>query len=119
MYEYCVSEQSRALNALDAYKGPIRERCNSEWGTNYEMVLYCVTQQTRAQQRVASSPKEEIAAHCASEWSEDFEMRDYCEEEQHKAKARLQGQSGSLYRHCESEWGVQYDMIEHCIAQGG
>lgn len=42
MRTYCVEEQRRSAEAITGYSGPVRNRCESEWGSDFHMVLFCI-----------------------------------------------------------------------------
>ncbi len=68
----------------------IRERCKGEWGTNYEMLKYCIDGQEKAKSNVESrSVSDEIMRHCKGEWGTNYEMLKYCIDGQEKAKREL------------------------------
>jgi hypothetical protein len=45
MRAYCLEEQSAAAEAVARYSGPTRSRCESEWSTDFHMVLFCIKEQ--------------------------------------------------------------------------
>lgn len=45
MRAYCQEEQREAAEAIARYSGPIRSRCESEWNTDFHMVLFCIKEQ--------------------------------------------------------------------------
>ncbi|WP_271408672.1 hypothetical protein [Pseudomonas sp. Q1-7] len=47
MRAYCQEEQRRAAAAIAAYSGPVRSRCEAEWGSDYHMVLFCIREQQK------------------------------------------------------------------------
>ncbi|AYF90713.1 hypothetical protein SA496_18565 [Pseudomonas sp. JS3066] len=42
MRSYCVEEQRQSAEAVASYSGPIRGQCESEWGSDFHMVLFCI-----------------------------------------------------------------------------
>jgi hypothetical protein len=58
MIVYCFNQQEEALSALSGgsksegvpanISTQIRERCERQWHTDYEMIKYCIGQQTSA-----------------------------------------------------------------------
>jgi endonuclease YncB( thermonuclease family) len=72
------------------YAPIIQARCSRKWGTDYEMVKYCVDNQTDAQNALKGMDiPPEIDAHCTSKWGSDYEMVKYCVDNQIDAKLRL------------------------------
>ncbi|MFZ6045347.1 hypothetical protein ACFW0H_04395 [Pseudomonas sp. CR3202] len=59
MRAYCLEEQREASAAVASYSGPIRTRCESEWQTDFHMVLFCI----KEQQRLAQASLADVAAH--------------------------------------------------------
>ncbi|MCY1301339.1 hypothetical protein D9M70_509440 [compost metagenome] len=50
MRAYCLEEQREAAEAIASYSGPIRSRCESEWSTDFHMVLFCIKEQQSVSQ---------------------------------------------------------------------
>ena len=50
MRAYCQEEQREAAEAIAGYGGPARSRCESEWHTDFHMVLFCIKEQQRLSQ---------------------------------------------------------------------
>lgn len=44
MRSYCVEEQRESAEAVATFSGPIRGQCESEWGNDFHMVLFCIRQ---------------------------------------------------------------------------
>ncbi|MDH4564868.1 hypothetical protein [Pseudomonas sp. BN411] len=55
MRAYCVEEQRRSAEAIAGYSGPVRSRCESEWGSDFHMVLFCIREQEGPTQAVVSN----------------------------------------------------------------
>ncbi|MBD2836258.1 hypothetical protein ID144_04290 [Pseudomonas sp. JM0905a] len=55
MRAYCLEEQRRSAEAITGYSGPVRSRCESEWGSDFHMVLFCIREQEGPTQAVVSS----------------------------------------------------------------
>ena len=68
----------------------INNHCKSEWGTDYEMLEYCIKNQEEAKNNLRNkiiSP--EISQKCKNEWGTNYEMVDYCVKNQEEAKRNL------------------------------
>ncbi len=59
MRAYCLEEQREAAETVASYSGPIRNRCESEWRTDFHMVLFCI----KEQQRLAQAALADAVAH--------------------------------------------------------
>ncbi len=66
----------------------IRNFCKDKWKTNYEMVEYCINNQTQASKNI-SRYSGQILKNCTEKWKNNFEMIEYCTEKQNAAKKRL------------------------------
>ncbi|MCO6058477.1 hypothetical protein NG726_17600 [Pseudomonas sp. MOB-449] len=53
MRAYCLEEQRAAAEAVAGFSGPTRSRCESEWRTDFHMVLFCIREQQRLAQAAA------------------------------------------------------------------
>jgi hypothetical protein len=63
--------------------------CKKEWKTDYEMVEYCVKEQTKAKNWVSDLSNNGIRQRCEKQWKRDYEMIEWCIDEQTKAKNSL------------------------------
>jgi hypothetical protein len=50
MRAYCLEEQRQAAEAVASYSGPTRSRCETEWRTDFHMVLFCIKERQPATQ---------------------------------------------------------------------
>ena len=50
MRAYCMEEQRNAAEAVAGYSGPVRSRCESEWSTDFHMVLFCIKERQPSSQ---------------------------------------------------------------------
>jgi hypothetical protein len=81
---------------LDAEK-VLKEKCVSEWPTDFSMQAYCQRQQREAVQDLARGKPQDIPENqfsivrskCSAEWPTDFSMRAYCERQQFEAIRKL------------------------------
>lgn len=53
MTEYCIKNQTEALQILQRYSGEILYNCSEKWGDDFEMTEYCTKNQTEAKNRLA------------------------------------------------------------------
>lgn len=100
--------------ATAARADEIDRRCRSEWGADYDMVLYCVENQRRAKREIGafSGP---IRQRCEREWSDDYEMAMDCIRTQTEARSNLTRKPDDpIARHCRDEWGADFEMVEYC-----
>jgi hypothetical protein len=51
-----------------SYVDDISQMCSDKWGHNYEMVLYCIKNQTSAKRSVDNTQKDEISNFCTNKW---------------------------------------------------
>ncbi|MFA7050395.1 MAG: hypothetical protein WC164_04795 [Patescibacteria group bacterium] len=66
----------------------IKSSCQNKWGTDYEMVEYCIKKQTEAWNNLRgwSGP---IKNECSGKWGTDYEMVEYCIKKQTEAKNNI------------------------------
>jgi hypothetical protein len=75
----------------------LKEKCVSEWPTDFSMQAYCQRQQREAVQTLARGKPQDIPENqfaivrskCSGEWPRDFSMRAYCERQQFEAIRKL------------------------------
>jgi hypothetical protein len=65
------------LVAANVSADDIDQRCKSEWGSNKEMVEYCVKNQRNAKKEI-SAFSGQIGENCENEWGNNYEMVLYC-----------------------------------------
>ena len=80
-----------ALSLPTAVNADIRSYCFNEWGENYEMVEYCMKNQSNAALNIYNSPDSNIKNNCLREWGENYEMVEYCMNQQSAALQRIGG----------------------------
>ena len=80
-----------ALALPTAVNADIRSYCFDEWGENYEMVEYCMKNQSNAASNIYNSPDSNIKNNCLREWGENYEMVEYCMKQQSAALQRIGG----------------------------
>ena len=69
----------------------IRSNCLKKWGEDYEMVEYCIKNQSNAASNIYNSPDGNIKNNCLRKWGEDYEMVEYCMKQQSGALQRIGG----------------------------
>lgn len=114
MREVAALESSSPKNYGEDYHALCRKR----WGSNYEMLQYCLKQQMKAEHSVARSPRDEIYNRCREKWGNNYEMVEYCIGNQTTARDNLRRNhraSGSKIEECKRQWGDNYEMVEYCI----
>jgi hypothetical protein len=75
----------------------LKEKCVSEWPTDFNMQAYCQRQHREAVQTLARGKPQDIPDNqfsivrnkCSTEWPRDFSMRAYCERQQFEAIRNL------------------------------
>ena len=84
-----------AIALPTAVNADIRSNCFGKWGEDYEMVEYCIKNQSNAASNINRSPDSNIKNNCLRKWGEDYEMVEYCMKQQSGALQRIGG--GSNY----------------------
>ena len=112
----------------------LRDKCEREWPTDFNMRVYCEKKQREAFQALQSGPPPEITGEnsvivrrkCEAEWPNDFNMRAYCEKQQRDGLLKLQTGSPpdidsrkfeTVRRKCTAEWPVDFNMRAYCEKQ--
>ena len=80
-----------ALALPTAVNADIRSNCFGKWGEDYEMVEYCIKNQSTAASNINRSPDSNIKNNCLRKWGEDYEMVEYCMKQQSGALQRIGG----------------------------
>lgn len=121
-------------NAFD--DAAIKAQCDRKWTTNFEMVVYC-----RSQQRAAAKAVDELARKaeadelvnlildaCREKWGANYEMVKYCFDQQRAAHVKLNQNDSSLTdvpdavsaairTQCDRKWGTNFEMVRYCVEQ--
>ena len=91
-----MAMQKLALAALLAFsiypleaKANIKNNCFQKWKTEYDMVEFCIGQQTEALARLRRIPNSGIKSRCSSKWGQEYDMVVFCIEQQSGAASRL------------------------------
>lgn len=115
--------------ALDA--DAIKTACSAEWGTEFEMVKFCMDERASAFQKyskILESANDAIRpslTHCQNNWGEEWDMVLFCANEQATSMAGLPGTVAGLpdeigtqiLQSCTVEWGVEFDMVSFCATE--
>lgn len=78
-----------SINFANAAKADIRSKCFQKWNTDYQMVEYCIKEQTEASSKLQRTPSSPIQSKCISKWGQDYQMVNYCIEQQSGSANRL------------------------------
>lgn len=111
--------------------GVAKARCESEWPGDFQMIKFCLDQQTSAAAKLdATVPSLDdvmLARYraCVVEWGEDFQMRAFCLDQQVQARRQLPGILESvpsdigqaISSKCSIEWGKDFVMLAFCFEQ--
>jgi uncharacterized repeat protein (TIGR01451 family) len=93
----------------------INSKCSAEWGSDTDMVDYCIKNQRAAKLEI-SNYSGLIRTNCETEWGADYEMVLYCIKNQSSAQQALQGvPEDEILTKCQGEWGTDYEMVEYCV----
>lgn len=80
------------------YSGIIKNDCENKWANNFEMVLYCIKNQSEAKRAIDNTIKDEISRFCENKWDNNFEMVEYCIKNQRDAKQKVISESNNIRR---------------------
>lgn len=108
-----------------------RTNCEAEWPGDFQMIRYCLDQQTTAAGKLAAilptldDTMQARYAVCSAEWDADFTMRAYCLEQQIDARSRLPATlapapddvAGGILDKCAADWGTDFAMLDYCAGQ--
>lgn len=89
-------EQGSSENKINSLQ-IIKEHCEGEWPTDFQMQSYCRDKQTEAARKLAQgkpsdvSEKQwnQISGNCWAQWENDFQMTEYCIGKQVEALRKL------------------------------
>jgi len=87
-WEFAASQESQNSSSeskMDAQK-IIKEKCEGEWPTDFQMQSYCRDKQTEALGKLAKGKPSDLSetqwnqifGKCWAEWENDFQMTEYC-----------------------------------------
>ncbi len=89
-------EKEKGGGGMDAQK-IIKEHCEGEWPTDFQMQSYCRDKQTEAARKLAQGKPSDVSekqwnqifGNCWSQWVNDFQMTEYCVSNQIEALRKL------------------------------
>jgi len=97
-------------------KEVVTNNAKEEWGNDYEMVEYTITNQMDAYDWLVQRTKyTEILRYAQNKWNHDYEMIKYEYENQVEAYKWVQKQTEYLdiLNAAESKWGNDYEMVKY------
>ena len=124
----CLAQQG-AAQSLD--RSAAKAHCTAEWGTDYEMVNYCMEQLAEGNivfnryMKKAETDAEILLgpfATCRSKWGIEWDMIAYCAEQQVNGYLKLfeatdtlpDNISETIKIQCLRKWAPEYDMVGYC-----
>ncbi len=124
-----------AAQAVDTTynEATVKARCSAEWGTEYDMVAYCMDQSKAGHQEFANTVQHTLAlpsiqaalGKCKTEWKDEWDMVNYCANQQIAAASQIMSLTDGLpydvgieiTQRCRTEWGTEFDMVAYCMTQ--
>lgn len=116
--------------ALEYNANQVKAECSAEWGSQYDMVKYCIDKrkdgwaeysiQRQAVQGIG--PLMAALDYCEDEWTQQWDMVSYCTTKQIEGAKELvklmktlpDKISSEIMGLCYTEWEPQYDMVTYC-----
>ncbi len=108
----------------------VTAECNSEWGTDFQMVKYCIDQRAAGHveyveivSRVSSSEElTKAMGNCENEWGHQWDMVAYCGNQQLQGYAQVSqlmnelpaDLANTIVGGCLIDWGVDFSMVSYC-----
>ncbi len=80
---------SKSPTPKSRHSSIIMSSCKKKWGTNYNMIKYCVDNQTESYNSISNLPDNEIMSRCRSKWGTNYNMIKYCVDNQTESKRSL------------------------------
>jgi len=128
MVQFCIKEQSKAKKVVSLKKcqslwgsakrqclnyqrdigKPLMSKCKSKWGNNYEMVQFCVDEQTKSYKKISQITDNSGQDKCKNMWGSKQRV---CLDKQTKRREKL---TPSINR-CKNKWGNNYEMVQYCM----
>lgn len=120
-----------ALTAGEFAEAAVKANCKAEWGNDFSMQAYCVSEQKRGFDQIEGQVPALDAgltaafAKCEIEWAGDYAMQAYCLSEQKRGRASLVAIPSSVPRdvgpgilqRCSIEWPADFAMQAYCASQ--
>lgn len=122
-------------SAAEYDEATVKAECSKKWGTEYDMVKYCIDQRadgfTKFVEIKNLIPHEQKSffqptiAHCERKWRQEWDMTAYCLQENVSAMANIptilaptpDDIGSQIFRECAAKWDAQLDMIAYCAEQ--
>ena len=106
----------------------VKTACSTEWGTEYEMVAYCLKEARAGYDEFihilnASNPSlSRQFDQCQTEWGNEWGMVTHCANENIQAQRELETMlpdlppniATEIKSRCTKEWGIEIPMIVYC-----
>lgn len=112
----------------------ISRHCSIEWPSDNEMRAYCVREQRKATQELASARRSRLGMdrdafttalnRCQLEWPTDFQMQSHCLKEQARGYSSVKmapapgaqtvKERAQIKAHCRDEWSGDFAMLAWC-----
>lgn len=107
---------SQIRQAQKKYSNIIMSDCQRKWGTDYNMVEYCVNKQTEAHNSLSGLSDNVITRNCRSKWGTDYSMVKYCVDKQYNAYQNISSlPDDTIMSNCRQKWGTDFSMIKYCV----
>lgn len=116
--------------AGDYSAGQVKAECAAKWGSQYDMVKYCIDKRQEGwsgfstyKQRFGSHPIiGPSLSHCEDKWGQQWDMVQFCTEKQFDGVETLNTVLDSLPANianeigtnCAAKWNPQFDMVGYC-----
>jgi hypothetical protein len=113
--------------------GQAKAHCSQKWGTQYDMVKYCIDKQREGWAEYSGLKKvagdldafTPSLAHCEQKWAGQWDMINYCAKKQVEGMRKYvdtlnalpPAQKAEILNHCGSKWQPQYDMMAYCATK--
>lgn len=109
----------------------VKAACSAEWGTEYEMVSFCIDENRAGYNEFVlileaqgASLSKSFAA-CQREWKHQWNMVTFCANENIEAAQELEGGISDLppqivteiKSDCAREWGTEIPMVAFCVSE--
>jgi hypothetical protein len=114
------------------YNEPVvKARCSAEWGTEYDMVSYCMDRNKAGHHEFQNTVEhtktlrgiQQALVKCRVEWGDEWDMVNYCANTQISSARQIMTLTDGLPKdvgdeitsRCSAEWGNEFDMIAYCM----
>ncbi|PID95785.1 MAG: hypothetical protein CSA85_00500 [Alphaproteobacteria bacterium] len=121
--------------ALDYDKDKVKAECSAKWGTEYDMVKYCIDERANGfatfTAMAAAIPEDLMPKmqptieHCERQWEQEWDMTAYCLDQNIEALASIPALvadipddvRNTIVRDCSAKWGAEFDMVAYCTGE--